>query len=61
MADAPALPVSAPDRVYSDVFGLKLVSYPPWGGWMLAIGLAAAALIPAALAVRRDLATPGQL
>ena len=61
MADAPALPVSAPDRVYSDVFGLKLVSYPPWGGWMLAIGLAAAALMLAALAVRRDLATPGQL
>ena len=30
-----ALPENAPDAVYSDVFGLGVVAYPAWGGWIV--------------------------
>lgn len=33
---ADALPASAPDVVFFDVFGLFLVSYPVWIGWLMA-------------------------
>ena len=37
---APALPGKAPDRVFFDAFGLMLVSYAAWVGWLL-LGLGA--------------------
>ena len=41
LIDAPALPGSAPDRVFFDAFGLFFVDYPGWVGWfILAIGVA---------------------
>lgn len=36
----PVLPAAAPDRTFFDAFGLFLVSYPAWAGWVL-LGLAA--------------------
>jgi hypothetical protein len=34
LAFAPALPARAPDKVYADVFGLTVIAYPAWGGWV---------------------------
>nr|WP_295667809.1 M20/M25/M40 family metallo-hydrolase [Sphingomonas sp.] len=40
LLDAPTLPGRAPDRVFFDAFGLFLVAYPGWVGWlMLVIGV----------------------
>lgn len=41
-------PPARPDAVYSDLFGLFVVAYPAWGGW-IALGLAG--LLTAALAL----------
>lgn len=49
LADAPAEPVAKSDRVFFDLFGLMLVHYPPWFGWVL-LG---AALVAWSLAARR--------
>ncbi len=46
-----SLPPRAPDKVYSDVFGWRVIAYPPWVGWLvtavagllLAVGAARAA------------------
>jgi hypothetical protein len=35
LLDAPALPGRAPDRVFFDAFGLVLIAYPAWAGWLL--------------------------
>jgi hypothetical protein len=35
LADAPVDPVAKSDRVFFDVFGLVLVHYPAWVGWVL--------------------------
>jgi hypothetical protein len=40
---APELPARAPDVVFFDLFGLALVSYAPWWGWVM-LALAGAAL-----------------
>lgn len=41
LVDVPALPGSAQDRVFFDAFGLFLVTYPGWVGWLvLAIAVA---------------------
>ncbi|MEO5866131.1 MAG: M20/M25/M40 family metallo-hydrolase [Sphingomonas sp.] len=32
---APGVPVKAPDRVFFDAFGLFLIAYPAWLGWLL--------------------------
>lgn len=53
---APVLPGAAPDPVFFDAFGLVLVSYPGWAGWLL-LGLAVAGYAVAGW--RR--ASPGQL
>ena len=37
---APALPGPAPDRTFFDAFGLTLVSYPAWAGWLVIAGAA---------------------
>lgn len=50
LADTPAEPVAKSDRVFFDLFGLTLVHYPPWFGWVL-LG---AALIVWSLAARRS-------
>jgi phosphatidylserine synthase len=42
LASARTLPAAAPNAVYSDVLGLKLLMYPAWAGWLV---LAAAALL----------------
>jgi hypothetical protein len=34
LAFAPALPARAPDKVYADLFGLTVIAYPAWGGWI---------------------------
>ena len=34
LAFAPALPIHAPDKVYADVFGVTVIAYPAWGGWI---------------------------
>ncbi len=42
LAFAATLPGKAPDAVYSDLFGLVVVAYPAWGGWLVlaaAVGL----------------------
>lgn len=44
LASAAELPAQGPDLVYFDVLGWKLILYPPWMGWCLAI-LAAAIVI----------------
>lgn len=41
LLDAPQLPGKAPDLVFFDAFGLALVSYPAWLGWVL-LAIAAA-------------------
>ncbi len=44
LAFSPTLPKRAPDAVYSDVFGLSVIAYPTWGGWIVlaaALGLMA--------------------
>jgi hypothetical protein len=40
---APQLPGKAPDVVFFDAFGLMLVVYPAWAGWIM-LGVAAAGL-----------------
>ena len=35
LAFSGALPGKAPDAVYSDLFGLVVVAYPAWGGWIV--------------------------
>lgn len=35
LTQAEALPAPAPDRVFSDVWGTRLVTYPLWGGWVI--------------------------
>jgi hypothetical protein len=42
LATRPALPIATSDAVYADLFGLILVAYPPWVGWLV---LAAAAVL----------------
>jgi hypothetical protein len=53
LAMAPALPGRAPDRVYADVLGGPILSYPPLAGWLI-IGLAAAAMSAAAWKSLKD-------
>ncbi len=45
---APRLPPPGQDAVFSDLFGLKVLAYPPWVGW--AVLAAAAALLAVAAA-----------
>jgi hypothetical protein len=41
LAYSRALPATAPDKVYADVFGAFVIAYPPVGGWLaLAVGAA---------------------
>jgi hypothetical protein len=42
LASRPAPPLATSDAVYADLFGLILVAYPAWGGWIV---LAAAAVL----------------
>lgn len=35
LAFAERLPARAPDAVFADLFGLKLIHYPAWGGWAI--------------------------
>jgi Peptidase family M28 len=35
LAFSKALPAKTPDKVYADVFGLVVLAYPPWGGWLV--------------------------
>jgi hypothetical protein len=53
LAMAPALPGRAPDRVYADVLGGPILSYPAPAGWLI-LGLAAAAMSAAAWKVLKD-------
>jgi hypothetical protein len=46
LATEPALPAATTDAVYADLFGLALVAYPLWAGWLVLA--AAAALIAGA-------------
>ena len=43
LLSATSLPARAPDVVFFDLFGLKLVIYPAWAGWIM-LGLASACL-----------------
>ena len=38
LLNAPTLPGPAPDRVFFDAFGLMLIAYPAWVGWVLLVG-----------------------
>jgi hypothetical protein len=51
LALAKTLPPQTARSVYSDLFGFKLIAYPPWQGWLL-LALAAA-LIASGLAAGR--------
>ena len=51
LATASALPPRAPDAAFSDVFGLGLIAYPAWGGWVL-LAVSAALLVFAAVKAR---------
>lgn len=44
LLSAISLPARAPDVVFFDLFGLTLVIYPAWAGWVM-LGLAAACLV----------------
>ena len=50
LLSANSLPARAPDVVFFDLFGLTLVIYPAWAGWIM-LGLAAACLV---VVVRRN-------
>ena len=41
LSQAPALPPHGPDAVFSDLFGLGVLAYPAWGGWVLFAATAA--------------------
>ena len=44
LVTAPALPGPAPDLVFSDVLGRRIIAYPPAWGWAL-IAVSAAAIL----------------
>ena len=52
LVDAPVLPAKGPDAVFSDLFGLGVVAYPAWGGWIVLV--VAAGLLAVALARARS-------
>ena len=37
LASSDPLPANAPDRIFFDAFGLLLVSYPAWIGWLMLV------------------------
>jgi hypothetical protein len=41
LAMAASLPLRAPDATYADFFGLFLIAYPAWAGWIVLAGVAA--------------------
>jgi hypothetical protein len=47
LAFAPALPAPAPDKVYADLFGLTVIDYPTWGGWVVLAGAGGLILVGA--------------
>jgi hypothetical protein len=55
------LPARAPDAVYSDLFGLVVVAYPTWFGWILLVGAAALMLTGAYRAQRRNQLSAGDV
>jgi hypothetical protein len=52
LTGVPSLPEPAPDLVFFDAFGLALVSYPAWFGWVVLLG--ASALFTVAAWPERD-------
>lgn len=40
LVTGPALPAVAPDVVFSDVFGLFVIAYPAWVGWVVVAAIA---------------------
>lgn len=40
LVTAPALPAANPDVVFSDVFGLFVIAYPSWVGWLFIAAIA---------------------
>jgi hypothetical protein len=49
LANLAVLPAAAPDRVFGDVFGLFMIGYPAWVGWVIlavTVGLFACAYRP---------------
>lgn len=37
LVEADSLPASAPDAIFSDIFGLFTLAYPGWAGWLVLI------------------------
>ena len=54
LAFSPTLPGAAPDAAYADVFGLFVLAYPAWAGWIVL------ALAAGLIAVGGGAARPGQ-
>ncbi|MDR3513239.1 MAG: M20/M25/M40 family metallo-hydrolase [Caulobacteraceae bacterium] len=52
LAVSARLPARGPDAAYGDLFGLVVVAYPPWAGWLV-LAAAAGLLALAALAAGR--------
>jgi len=50
LAGMSVLPTAAPDKVFSDLWGSRLILYPAWGGWLLlAVSFAVAAFAAASV------------